>query len=187
MSRPPRLPDTTLLALISELRATHPALTGTRLREELTRRHGTPCGVARVYRLLRTSALTMPSIAPPTAALGHLAIAPDSIHSSTAPQSPASPSAPAPATPSTVGTGDLLAQLRQALERAELAEYREESHQTRWAGEIHALREQLRDASNSGQRMRWMEDEVRNKARELASAFLRIADLENQLRTLEER
>ena len=70
------------------------------------------------------------------------------------------------------------------MERAHLAEHREESHQTRWAGEIHALREQLRDVSNSGQRMRWLEDEVRNKARELASAFLRIADLEAQLERL---
>lgn len=156
MSRPPRLPDTAILELIAELRAEHPVLTGTRLREELTRRYGSPCGVARVYRLLRAA-----RAAPPTAAPGHLAIAPDSVNA-----------------------GDLHEQLRQALERAALAEHREEHHQARWAGEIHALREQLRDVANSGQRMHWLEDEVRNKARELASAFLRIADLEAQLEHL---
>lgn len=150
MARPPRLADSTILALIEELRAQHAVLTGTRLREELARRHGTPCGVSRIYRLLHQA--TRPQPASPIAvplATGHIA--------------------------------DLQAQLAAALERAHLAEHREESHQTRWASEIHTLREQLRDVSNSEQRMRWLEDEVRNKARELASAFLRIADLEAQL------
>lgn len=153
MARPPRLADSTILALIEELRAQHGVLTGTRLREELARRHGTPCGVSRVYRLL---------------------------HQATHPQPASSSAVP-------LATGDIVelqTQLAAALERARLAEYREESHQTRWAGEIHALREQLRDVSNSRQRVRWLEDEIQNKARELASAFLRIADLEAQLERL---
>lgn len=150
MARPPRLPDAAILSLIEELRAQHAVLTGTRLRDELIRRHGSPCGVSRIYRLL---------------------------HQATQPQ----PASPATVPPGTHDIAELQAQLEAALERARLAEHREESHQTRWAGEIHALREQLRDVSNSGQRMRWLEDEVRNKARELASAFLRIADLEAQL------
>ena len=156
MARPPRLPDAAILSLIAELRAQHAVLTGTRLRDELIRRHGSPCGVSRIYRLL---------------------------HQATQPQ---------PASPVTVpqGTGDiaeLTAQLAAALERAHLAEYREESHQTRWAGEIHRLREEVRGFHDASHRLRIVESELLDRSRELASAYLRMADLESQLRTLEER
>ena len=156
MARPPRLPDAAILSLIAELRAQHAVLTGTRLRDELIRRHGSPCGVSRIYRLLRQA------------------------------------TQPQPASPVTVpqGTGDiaeLTAQLAAALERAHLAEYREESHQTRWAGEIHRLREEARGFHDSFHRLRIVESELLDRSRELASAYLRMADLENQLRRLEER
>jgi hypothetical protein len=156
MARPPRLADSTILALIEELRTQHTVLTGTRLRKELTRRHGTPCGVSRIYRLLHqaTHSQPSPSIAVPLA------------------------------------TGDipeLHAQLAAALERARLAEYREESHQTRWAGEIHALREQVRALHDGSHRLRIVESELLDRSRELASAYRRMSDLESKLRTLEER
>lgn len=156
MARPPRLADSTILALIEELRAQHTVLTGTRLREELARRHGTPCGVSRIYRLL---------------------------HQATRPQ-PASPIA----VPLATGDiADLQAQLAAALERAHLAEHREESHQTRWAGEIHRLREEVRTLHDASHRLRIVEAELLDRSRELASAYRRLSDLESKLRTLEER
>lgn len=156
MARPPRLADSTILALIEELRAQHGVLTGTRLREELARRHGTPCGVSRVYRLL---------------------------HQATHPQPASSSAVP-------LATGDIVelqTQLAAALERARLAEHREESHQTRWAGEIHALREQVRALHDASHRLRIVESELLDRSRELASAYRRMSDLESKLRTLEGR
>jgi hypothetical protein len=83
------------------------------------------------------------------------------------------------------GTGDiaeLTAQLATALERARLAEYREESHQTRWAGEIHRLREEVRTLGDASHRLRVLEQDVLDRSRELASAYLRITELESRLR-----
>ncbi len=157
MSRPPRLPDATILALIDELRAQHPVLTGTRLREELTRRHGSPCGVARIYRLLHSA-----PAAPPTPAPDRLAIA------EVSPDCPAAPS-------------DLHQQLQHALERAALAEHREEHHQARWAGEIHTLREQVQQHREAAHRLPILERDLQDRSRELAAAFHRISDLEEEL------
>lgn len=153
MPRPARLPDEAIASLIAELRDRQPNLTGTELRDELRRRHGSPGGVARIYRLLRT------------------ATAPD------APPSPSPAETPAPA--------DLRAELAAALDRAQLAEHREEHHQVRWAGEIHQLREQARTYKEAALRLPLLEREVQDRARELASAYKRIADLESQLRDLE--
>ena len=153
MPRPARLPDEAIASLIAELRDRQPNLTGTELRDELRRRHGSPGGVARIYRLLRT------------------ATAPD------APPSPLPAETPAPA--------DLRAELAAALDRAQLAEHREEHHQTRWAGEIHQLREQVRSYKEAALRLPLLEREVQDRARELAAAYKRIADLETQLRDLE--
>ena len=158
MARPPRLPDAAILALIAELRTPHAALTGTRLREELQARHGTPGGVSRVYRLL------------------HQATHPP-------PQHPAPP--PASVTrelPSDVA--ELQAELAAALERARLAEHREQAHQDRWAGEIHRLREEARGFHDASHRLRVLEQDVLDRSRELASAHLRIADLGAQLERL---
>ena len=104
MARPPRLPDATILQLIEELRAQHAVLTGTRLREELQARHGVRGGVTRLYRLL---------------------------HRATRQPQPAPPRLPPPATASGLPSDvtELQAQLAAALERARLAEYREEAHQ----------------------------------------------------------
>lgn len=150
MARPPRLPDTAILELIEELRGQHAVLTGTRVRGELRRRHGTPCGVARVYRLLRaaTTPAALPSPPPAIAA----------------------------------GTSDPHVELAAALERARLAEYREEHHQARWAGEIHALREQVRTLRDATHRLALLEREVQDRSRLLAAAYKRIADLESELR-----
>lgn len=151
MARPPRLPDAAILSLIAELRAQHAVLTGTRLRDELIRRHGSPCGVSRIYRLL---------------------------HQATHPQ----PASPVTVPPSTGDIAELTAQLATALERARLAEYREESHQTRWAGEIHRLREEVRTLGDASHRLRVLEQDVLDRSRELASAYLRITELESRLR-----
>jgi hypothetical protein len=151
VARPPRLTDAAILSLIAELRAQHAVLTGTRLRDELIRRHGSPCGVSRIYRLL---------------------------HQATHPQ----PASPVTVPPGTGDIAELTAQLAAALERARLAEYREESHQTRWAGEIHRLREEVRTLGDASHRLRVLEQDVLDRSRELASAYLRITELESRLR-----
>ena len=156
MARPPRLPDATILQLIEELRTQHAVLTGTRLREELQARHGVRGGVTRLYRLLhRATSAPDSTTTPPTAA----------VHSDL---------------PSDVT--ELQAQLAAALERARLAEYREDHHQARWANEIHELREQVRGQREAAHRLRVLEQDLRDRSRELASAHLRIAELESRLR-----
>ena len=152
MARPPRLPDTTILALINELRGQHAVLTGTQLRAELKFRHGTPGGVTRIYRLL---------------------------HAATAPQRAPSPSTVASGAPPP--SSDLQAELAAALERARLAEHREEHHQTRWATEIHQLREQVHTLRHAGHRLPILEQQLLDRSRELAAAYKRISDLEDQL------
>ena len=153
MPRPPRLPDATILALIDELRGQHAVLTGTTLRAELARRHGLRGGVTRIYRLLAQA---------------------------TAPRAAAAPAPPSPT--KRTGHHDLQAELAAALERARLAEYREEAHQARWANEIHELREQVRTFKEAARRTPILESELRDRSRELAAAYRRIADLESHLR-----
>ena len=160
MARPPRLPDATILQLIEELRTQHAVLTGTRLREELQARHGVRGGVTRLYRLLHRA-------------------------TSAAPASPAPPPAAVPSNLTSDVTSDvteLQAQLAAALERARLAEYREEHHQARWANEIHELREQVRGHHDAVHRLRVLEQDLLDRSRELASAYLRITELESRLR-----
>ena len=152
MARPPRLPDTTIITLIDELRAKHAVLTGTRLRDELARRFGHRGGVTRLYRLL---------------------------HQAAQPQ-PTRPPDPLPTLP--VDVAELQAELAAALERARLAEHREEAHQDRWAGEIHRLREEAHGYRDASHRLRVLEQDVLDRSRELASAYLRIAELEARLR-----
>jgi len=152
MARPPRLPDAEILDLINGLRSRHAVLTGTVLREELRRRRGTPCGVARVYRLLRSS----------TAAVA------------------APVESPAPASAEDADVSQLREELRRAVERAQLAEHREEHHQARWAGEIHQLREQVHALGDASRRLRVLEADLQDRSRELAAAYRRIADLEVQ-------
>ena len=152
MARPPRLPDTEIQQVIDELRARRGTITGLELRAELQRRHGHPGGVTRIYRLLQQSTQTRP--APP----------------------------PAPTPPATSDLIELQAQLSAALERARLAEHREETHQARWAGEIHQLREQVRTLHDASHRLTILEADLRDRSRELAAAYHRIADLESQLR-----
>jgi hypothetical protein len=154
MARPPRLPDTEIQHAIEDLRTHGKAVTGVALRAELQRRHGHRGGVTRIYRLLqRQSALPRP--------------------------------APAPAVPGPLPASDLAqlqAELAAALERARLAEHREEAHQSRWAGEIHTLREQVRSFSENAHRLAVLEADLRDRSRELAVAYRRIADLESHLR-----
>ena len=155
MARPPRLPDPAILALIAELRTRHAVLTGTRLREELKQRFGAPCGVTRIYRLLHEATTPSPTNAPDPA--------------TTAPPSPDDPA-------------HLREELRLALERAALAEHREEHHQARWAGEIHQLREQVGALKEAAHRLPLLERELQDRSRELAAAYRRLADLEYELR-----
>jgi hypothetical protein len=94
---------------------------------------------------------------------------------------------PAPSPPTQHPEGDLSelqAQLTAAVERARLAEHREETHQVRWAGEIHALREQVRSLHDASHRLAVIEADLRDRSRELAAAYHRIADLEAQLERL---
>jgi len=153
MARPPRLPDAAILALIDELRGQQAVLTGTRLREELAHRFGFRGGVTRIYRLLAQATAPQPA------------------------QRPAPPG-PAPA----AGSEGLHAELAAALERARLAEYREEAHQARWANEIHELRDQVRTFKEAARRLPLLEAELQDRSRLLAAAYKRIADLESQLR-----
>jgi hypothetical protein len=154
MARPPLLPDAVILAVINELRGQHAALTGTRLRDELARRYGLRGGVTRLYRLLHQATKPVPSPPPP------------------------------PAIPIATDIADLQAQLAATLERARLAEHREEHHQTRWANEIHALREQVRTHLDASHRLKILEGELQDRSRELASAFYRISDLEDEIERL---
>jgi hypothetical protein len=99
------------------------------------------------------------------------------LHEATAPRP-----APSPASPVTAESADPQSELAAALERARLAEYREEAHQARWAGEIHQLREQVRMLHQAAHRLPLLEAELQDRSRELAAAYRRIADLESQLR-----
>jgi hypothetical protein len=89
--------------------------------------------------------------------------------------------APAPPFGLAASDADLHAELAAALERARLAEYREEHHQARWASEIHELREQVRTLRDAAHRLTVLERDVLDRSRELAAAYRRIADLESQL------
>ncbi len=55
----------------------------------------------------------------------------------------------------------------QALQRAELSEAREISHQDRWANEIYALRQTVQQLQGEGTRRRALEDQVLRLQREL--------------------
>ena len=90
--------------------------------------------------------------------------------------------AASPASSATADSPDPQPELAAALERARLAEYREEAHQARWAGEIHQLREQVRALNHAAHRLPLLEAELQDRSRELAAAYRRIADLESQLR-----
>jgi len=152
MARPPRLADSQVLELIDDLRGRHARLTGTLLREELRRRHGTPGGVSRIYRLLQRAITDpAPSVAVAVAEAGR---------------------------PTDVA--QLREELQRALHRAELAEHREEHHQARWAREIHELREQVQGLSGASRRLRVIEADLLDRSRELAAAYRRIADLEER-------
>lgn len=159
MPRPPRLPDSDIQSLIAELRAKHAVLTGTILRDELRRRHGSPCGVSRIYRLLRTTSAIATKQTPPALPSADTGLPSDH--------------------------PELRAELAAALERARLAEHREEHHQARWANEIHELREQVKALRHASQRLQSVELDLKDRSRELASAYYRIADLETQLRALQ--
>jgi len=159
MPRPPRLPDADIHAVIDELRVQRGFPTGTALRAELARRFEYRGGVSRIYRLLRDHAHTAATPAP-------------------APPPPPSPAA---------APGELQ-QLRrerdEALRRAHLAELREESHQDRWANEIYDLRQRVRELRDAARRLPIVERSLQDRSRELASAYHRLATLEDELRRL---
>jgi hypothetical protein len=61
------------------------------------------------------------------------------------------------------------------LERAELAEYREQAHQERWAAEIDQLRQQLNAHQGRAAEMRRLEERVLQLSRELMAAREELA------------
>lgn len=98
------------------------------------------------------------------------------LHEATSPRP-----APPPSSSNSV-SADPQTELAAALERARLAEHREEAHQARWAAEIHQLREQVRTLHHAAHRLPILEAELQDRSRELAAAYKRLADLESQLR-----
>lgn len=121
--------DEQVRAVIRELREAGARVSGARVRRELARRYGSRGGVDRIYRLLRES----------TAA-------------------------------KSLDGGELAARLRAAeaavvaaqaerdaaLERAALAEHREEAHMLKWAQEIDRLRRELADARREPPAYAWL-------------------------------
>jgi DNA repair exonuclease SbcCD ATPase subunit len=97
-------------------------------------------------------------------------------------QATAPRAAPAPSSPAPPAAPDPQSELAAALERARLAEHREEAHQARWAGEIHQLRERVRALNHAAHRLPVLEADLQDRSRELAAAYRRITDLEAQLR-----
>ena len=67
-----------------------------------------------------------------------------------------------------------------ALARADLAEHRERTHQERWARETDALRARLSAAELAAREVEAARRRVTELARALASAQVRIAELERQ-------
>ena len=160
MARPPRLPDATILALIEELRSQHAVLTGTRLRETA----GPPRPARRRHPPLPP--------APPRhlgarCALAHaFALRPPPRIAERRPQRRHRTADPARGRARTRAPG-----------RAPRGSPRD-----RWATEIHRLREEARGYHDASHRLRMLEQDVLDRSRELASAHLRIADLEARLR-----
>jgi hypothetical protein len=146
-----KVADEAVLAVIDELRRSRVRVTGARVRRELAARHGARGGVKRIYRLLQ-----------------------------------------APPTPVQLERSELesryqcqeaeLSQLREALaaalQRANLAEYREVANQDRLSMEIYQLREQLRQQREAPPNDT---DRVLKLFKELYAARERIAMLEAQL------
>ncbi len=108
--------DDDIRAVIGELRERGVRLSGARLRRELFQRFGARGGVARVYRLLQEAPAGKPAdLADIEARLAVLE-----------------------------AQNQALGAARDAaLERAALAEHREEAHQQKWAMEVDALRQEL--------------------------------------------
>ena len=105
--------DDDIRALIGELRTRGVRLSGARLRRELFQRFGARGGVARVYRLLQES-------------VAHKAAG-----------------EPVDVTALEARIAALASERDAALERAALAEHREEAHQRKWAMEVDALRQEV--------------------------------------------
>lgn len=61
-------------------------------------------------------------------------------------------------------------QLAEAVQRAELAEYREQAHQEKWAMEIDLLRQQLRSAHVDARKLSEAQNQVLELRRELHRA-----------------
>lgn len=143
-------------AAVLALRKTDgPSISGVRVRAFLKRRHGHPGSVSRVYRVLRETLSDYERAQRPQPSP---IIAPN--------------------------TAALLAECERlrlaeaaALERARLAEHREQVHQDKWLMEIDRLRQQLSQAESQLQRRADMIEERLNLYRELQTAKNRIAEL----------
>lgn len=121
--------DEQVRAVIGELHAEGARVTGARVRRELARRFGSRGGVERIYRLLRESATATVPMSQEIAA--RLAAAEAALARAEAERD-------------------------AALERARLAEHREEAHQQKWALEIDALRRELAVARGEPPAFAWL-------------------------------
>lgn len=83
--------------------------------------------------------------------------------------------APLPSRPAPTPTGE---SLESAVERANLAEHREQVHQMRWARETDALRARLAESERAAREIADARLRIAELARALASAQQRIATLE---------
>ncbi len=75
---------------------------------------------------------------------------------------------------------DLQRELDLALERARVAEYREEAHQRLWFNEIDQLRTRLAEAERLAAQARALDEQNRELRRRLQSAELRLAEAERR-------
>ena len=121
--------DEQVCAVIRELREAGARVSGARVRRELTRRFGCRGGVDRIYRLLRESTAAKPAEGGEVAARLRAAEA---------------------------AVAAAQAERDAALERAALAEHREEAHQQKWAREIDALRQELAAAKGQSPAHAWL-------------------------------
>lgn len=121
--------DEQVRAVIGELRAAGARVSGARVRRELARRYGSRGGVERIYRLLRESAAATPAV--PADLAARLATVEAELTA-------------------------LRAERDAALERAALAEHREDAHQLKWAQEIDRLRRELAAARGEPPAYAWL-------------------------------
>jgi hypothetical protein len=135
---PKQLTDEQIRGVVQTLQQRQFRITGLAVRTELRRLYGTPGGVNRVYKLINE------------------------------PQSAALIATPSDSYGEFVSLIEQLKeQLALAMQRAELAEHREQAHQEKWAMEIDQLRQQLRAAQIDSRKLSEAQNLVLELRREI--------------------